>query len=168
MKVGKQGPRRQGLRKHPSLCQQGRRAAMGGFTLLELMVVVAIVGILAAVAVPAYTDYVMRGHLVDGSNALSSLRVRMEQHYQDHRTYETVSAIPATSPCDNSSTAGLFTITCTTLTANTWTAEAQGSGAVSGFTYTIDQDGVMATTALPTGWGTASTGCWIQRKGATC
>jgi len=59
-----------------------------GFTLIELMVVVAIVAILAAVALPAYNDYVTRSKLTDAVTGLSDFRVRMEQFYQDNRRYD--------------------------------------------------------------------------------
>ncbi len=58
-----------------------------GFTLIEIMIVVAIVGILAAIAVPQYGDYVTRSALIEAHAGLADFRVRMEQFYQDNRTY---------------------------------------------------------------------------------
>ena len=58
-----------------------------GFTLIELMIVVAIIGILAAVALPAYNDYVRRGKIANATSVLSMMRVQMEQYFQDNRTY---------------------------------------------------------------------------------
>jgi type IV pilus assembly protein PilE len=137
-----------------------------GFTLIEVMITVAVIGILTAVALPIYSEYVMRGRLVDAINALSGLRARMEQHFTDNRTYATSGAI--TSPCASSFAAGAFTISCSNLTATTYTATATGSGTVASFTFTINQDGTMATTSLPTAWGSATSGCWITRKGGSC
>ena len=50
-----------------------------GFTLLELMIAVAIVAILAAIALPSYSDYIKRAKLVEAQNALADFRVKMEQ-----------------------------------------------------------------------------------------
>src|SRR6516162_2622938 len=58
-----------------------------GFTMLEVMIVVAIVGILAAIALPNYSDYVKRGKIIEATSALSDLRTRYEQFYLDNRTY---------------------------------------------------------------------------------
>ncbi|KAF7599151.1 MAG: fimbrial assembly protein [Candidatus Dactylopiibacterium carminicum] len=138
-----------------------------GFTLIELMITVAIIGILASIAYPSYRDYVTRSRLVDATNALSTLRAQMEQHFQDNRTYQTVGSF--TTPCSNSAnqTAGTFAITCN-VTNTTYTITATGSGQTNGFTYTINQSGTQATTAIPSDWGSAANGCWIQRKGQTC
>ena len=59
------------------------RARSSGFTLLETMVVVAIVAVLAAVAVPSYAGYVKRSHILEAVARLSDARARMEDYFQD-------------------------------------------------------------------------------------
>ncbi|HZF85333.1 MAG TPA: prepilin-type N-terminal cleavage/methylation domain-containing protein, partial [Burkholderiaceae bacterium] len=61
-------------------------ARQRGFTLIEVMVVVAVIGILAAIAYPSYRDYVLRGQIAEGTAGLMSLQADMERHYQNHRT----------------------------------------------------------------------------------
>lgn len=133
--------------------------------MLELMVVVAVVAILARVAYPAYADHVLRGRLVDATNALASMQARLEQHYQDNRTYLTTTA--ATSPCASSSTVKTFTITCPDLTASTYKIQAVGSGTTAGFTYTVTHLDARTST-VSSAWGGASYTCWIQKRGDTC
>lgn len=58
-----------------------------GFTLIELMIVVAIIGILAGIAVPQYNDYVRKAQMAEATSGLVQLRVRLEQYYQDNRNY---------------------------------------------------------------------------------
>ncbi len=107
-----------------------------GFTLIELMIVVTIVAIIAAVAIPAYGDYVIRGKLVDATTQLSDGRVKMEQFFQDNRAYDS-----AGSPCPASTK--YFTITCVPA-ASTYTLTAAsnantGLGAAGDYTYSIDE-----------------------------
>ena len=141
----------------------------GGFTLIELMVTVAIVGILAAVALPSYLAYMVRGKLVAGTTALAALRTSMEQYYQDNRQYTSVST-SILSPCSSSTTADTFTLTCSNLTATTYTITSAGSGPTAGAVYTIDQSNTQATTGLPPALGSvpANNQCWIMRKGDSC
>jgi type IV pilus assembly protein PilE len=133
-----------------------------GFTLIEILVVVAIVGLLAAIALPSYNDYVLRGKLVSATNGLTSMRVQMEQYYQDNRTYAATGTY--TPPCSAKPTWDTFTESCDNLSATGYTLTATGSGLTAEFTYTITQDGTQATTAAPSSWGGTSTSCWVVKK----
>lgn len=137
--------------------------APSGFTLIELMITVAVIAILAMIALPNYRDYVLRGKLVDATNALSATRARMEQFFQDNRTY-------VGGPCATSQTVKEFTVVCTAgnIAATTYTISATGSGSTAGFVFTINQDGTQRTTGLPPAWGTAPVNCWVNRKGGSC
>ncbi|NOY44633.1 MAG: prepilin-type N-terminal cleavage/methylation domain-containing protein [Deltaproteobacteria bacterium] len=57
------------------------------FTLVELMIVVAILGILAAIAVPMYTGYVSGAKKSEAKSNLETIRLLEEQYYADHKTY---------------------------------------------------------------------------------
>ena len=59
-----------------------------GFTLMELMIVVAIVGIIAAIGYPSYRDQVIKSRRADGMSALLQLADRLERHYSDVGTYK--------------------------------------------------------------------------------
>ncbi len=140
-----------------------------GFTLIEVMIVVAIIGILAAVAYPSYRDYIIRGSLTDATNGLSSVRAQMERHFLDNRTYATANGF--TTPCQVDEARrrfGAFVVSCTAApTATTFVLQAVGSGNVNGFTYTINQADVRATTAAITGYNTCTT-AWLTKKGQSC
>ena len=136
-----------------------------GFTLIEVMVVAAIIAILAAVALPSYNEYVLRSRLVEGTNVLSTMRAQMEQYFQDNRTYAATGAF--TPPCQTAQAAGTFTVSCPTApTATAYMITAAGSGLTSAFTYTVDQQGVRATTA--SSWGHTSTACWLMKRSDAC
>jgi len=137
-----------------------------GFTLIELMIVVAIIGILASIALPAYSDYIRRSKIVEATSVLSDLRVRMEQFYQDNRSY-----VSSGTTCGVAMpTQTYFTFTCADGTATTYTLTAAGKTGtdMAGFTYTLNQQNARATSAAPSGWGTTPKACWIGRKGGDC
>ena len=148
-----------------------RQRARAGFTLIEVMIVVAIIAILAVIAVPSYREYVLRSNLVDASNLLSTGSADMERYFSDNRTYAAsgVNNPPcsATIPVARR-TQGQFVLTCGS-DATTFTLTATGSGMTSAFAYTIDQFGTKTTTVTsgPPGWSSGST-CWILKRGQAC
>ncbi len=147
-----------------------------GFTLIEVMIVVAIVAILASVALPAYSDYVRRGSLPEAFTGLSDYRVKMEQYYQDNRNYGAancadVAGAPswATFTTTNST---FFTYACALTTVSgilgqgyTITATGRSGTRADGHVYTVDYAGAHATTQFKGASVTA--GCWLT-KGTSC
>jgi type IV pilus assembly protein PilE len=144
-----------------------RRRRQGGFTLIELMMTVAIAAILASVALPMYSSYIMRSRIIDGTSKLSDFRVRMEQYFMDNRTYANGGNCGVANPPDTPDAA--FTIACSGATATAYTVKATGkaSKGMSGFEYQIIQSGAKKTNAVPTGW-TAKDDCWVTNKGGDC
>lgn len=135
------------------------KAVQNGFSLIELMIVVAIVGILASIAFPAYNDYVTRSALSEASSGLADIRVRMEQYYQDNRTY--VGSDAAGMPCA-AATGQNFDFACANLGATTYLVTATGKNRGAGFGLTVNESNVQATTAAPAGWATGA--CWVTKK----
>jgi type IV pilus assembly protein PilE len=149
-----------------------------GFTLIEVMIVVAIVAILAAIAIPSYQDYVIRGRIVEATAGLGDGRAKMEQYFQDNRSYATSGCVisPTAAGANQVQLTQLqnFTLSCTPVpTANTYLITATGNtgGPMAGFVYTIDQNNVRASTITGApasrGWS-GNAACWVIRKGGLC
>ncbi len=138
-----------------------------GFTLIELMIVVVVVAILAAIAIPAYTEYIQRGKLVEATSNLSDMRVKMEQYFQDNRTYVGACVAGTAAPLP---TGRYFTYACSNLSTTGFTVTATGIDAqgTSGFAYSIDQTNTRTTATLPTGWTGAGSNCWVLKKDGSC
>jgi type IV pilus assembly protein PilE len=152
-----------------------------GFTLIELMITMAILAILAAVAIPSYTQYIRRGKIAEAVANLQGMKTKMEQWFQDNRSY------PAGCSTTNPPPAGQilipvlehFTLSCGNLGATTYTITATGGVAggdqsMVGIAYTIDQGNARSTT-ITSGSPTALSGftpgtvpCWVAKKPAQC
>jgi type IV pilus assembly protein PilE len=163
------GSRWNKVRNMRRCCKNLHNAAQGGFTLIELMITVAIVAILAAVAFPSYTAYVTRSRIAEALGTMSTTRVRLEQHYQDNRNYgSSATACGITMPAGD-----FFTFACNWGsgsapwgTTQAFRITATGTGGMTGYTYTVDHDNAQRTTQFD---GAASTAtCWLRRGGDTC
>jgi type IV pilus assembly protein PilE len=139
-----------------------------GFTLIELMITVAIVAILAAIVLPSYRDYITRSRITEAVSNLSTWRVRMEQYYQDNRDY--------THACDANTLASPppptanFQFSCGGLSSAGYTITATGINAMTNFVYTVDQNNLRITTGVPLALGWSGTGntCWVLKKDGSC
>jgi type IV pilus assembly protein PilE len=135
-----------------------RRIARG-FTLIELMVTIAIIGIATAYALPAYSSYMSRTHVAEAFGTLGGVQINAEQYWANGRTYVGFDRFP------NSTTNFNYALSASGV--STYTVTATGIGKAAGFVYTIDQAGAKATPGVPAGW-TGSTSCWVDRKGGLC
>lgn len=135
---------------------------VAGFTLVEIMIVVAIVAILASIALPAYTDYILRGKIAEAHSVLQMLRVDAERYFQDNRTYVGFA-------CDAPETK-YFTYACVTPSATTYTFTATGKAGegTGSFAFTLDENNTRQTTGVPADWTAPAGNCWVLRKDGRC
>lgn len=87
-----------------------KRASMGGFTLIELMIVVAVIGILAAIAYPAYTDSVLKGRRAQARTALLDLMQQQERYMTQRNSYLVFSTDATTGVTNPASAASTFKV----------------------------------------------------------
>jgi len=132
-----------------------------GFTLIELMIVVAVLALLSAIAFPQYTNYIQRGKITEATSSLSELRLRAEKRYADNRAYTGFS-----QAIDN---AKYFTYACV-INANDFICTATGvaNQGMTGFVYTINESNTRASDFTGVaGWNDCATK-WITKKGEPC
>jgi len=147
------------------------KRAQQGFTLIELMIVVAIIGILAAIAIPQYQDYVTRAKFQDGTSALASIKTSTALCIQEN----------AGDPlaCDTNAEVGVVMGTSAaggaiTLARGTFTASTNGTGGTAVFTITGDATlgacvvtatGTVNVTDITWNYVTSGTNCTKAKTG---
>lgn len=128
------------------------------------MIVVAIVGILASIAIPSYTEYVKKGKAAEAGSQLQQLSAKLERYYADQipPSYSSGADCGVAIPPPD---AKYFSYECVT-TGQTYDLKATGlSGeGMSGYEYTLDQTGAKSS-SLPDG---SSGACWLTSKGTSC
>ena len=147
-----------------------RQRLRRGFTLIEVMIVVGIIAILAAIAIPSYNDYILRSRITDAVTALGNMQAKMEQYYQDNQGTYLGACVPATVAPAPPPTSH-FTFACSGLSAAGYTVTATGSGSMTGFGYTMAYVGgvlTKTTTSVPSGWTLPSGSCWALKKDGSC
>lgn len=149
----------------------GSRRNASGFTVLEVMIAVAIVAILAGIALPSYFQYLARSRIVAATSSLSDFRVKMEQFFQDNRSYA-----KAGGDCgvDNPPASQYFELMCDGASVNGYQVTANGKGNMSPFRYQLTVNaGVVGRSTLavdtPSGWHYPTpNNCWAIRPDGSC
>lgn len=126
-----------------------------GFTLIELMIVVAVVGILAAIAYPSYLNYIEKSRRADAMNALAEIRIEQEKWRANNTTF---TANLASLGISTESRDGHYDLSITTADASGFTAEADPKGAQAGDT---DCDPFRVTRSGPD-YAAADEECWSR------
>jgi type IV pilus assembly protein PilE len=131
-----------------------------GFTIVELAIALTVLVLLAATAVPVFTDYLRRSKLTDAFTTMATYRTRMDHAFQDENSYGVDSACAIPAPPASS----YFSFVCKLgEDSNSYVLTASGIGGMDGYAYSIDDGGNQRTTAFPGAVVPAT--CWLSRKG---
>ena len=117
-----------------------------GFTRVEMVVTVAVVGVLTSLALPSYGNSVRRGRTVEARTELAAFGLRMEHAYRDGNVYgkEYCAITLPTGPH--------FVFTCTLLNdGQNFRGNATGRNQMAGYAYAIDDQGRVTAEATPKG-----------------
>lgn len=144
--------------------KQNRQSREQGFTLIEIMMVVAIVAILAAIALPAYNNYIARGKIKTAQADLTALSLNFENRYQRMLSYPTAdyasatalkTAFPGWTPASKATD---FSFATADTEAATYSVVATGlAGGVSGCVITLKHDGSKTIASCPV----ANSSSWL-------
>jgi type IV pilus assembly protein PilE len=146
--------------------RNARRFAIGGFTLLELVIALAVIAVLASIAYPGYQQLVINGRRADGTTALTDLANRMERYYAQNNTFATATIATGTAATDvlpaAASRQGYYTLSITAQAQHTYTIRATRAGVQANDTkcgnFTLTSTGVKGIVGNATGYTVAR--CW--------
>lgn len=147
-----------------------KAGGMKGFSIIELMIAVAIVAILAAVALPNYVDYIRRGQVQEAFHFLLDYRIKLEQYFQDNKNYGKTGCGLGDKNAGwanfSNSGAKYFSFSCE-ITATGYVLVAEGvKGRAAGHKYSVDAENVQRT-LLFLGNPMSGKNCWLS-KGSEC
>jgi type IV pilus assembly protein PilE len=120
-----------------------------GFTLIELMITIAVIAILAGLAYPSYTEYVMRARRADAKAALLKVQLAQEKYRANNTSYGTLAQIGVLSTSPDQ----YYTIAVTSNTATDYTATATPTGVQAGDscgTFAVNKNGKTTSTSVQT------------------
>jgi type IV pilus assembly protein PilA len=134
------------------------KAVQKGFTLIELMIVVAIIGILAAIAIPAYQDYTIRSQVTEGLNLSASLKTGVSEYFAQNGAWPTCVLAATSGGCatglgETADPSGKYVSDITILTAGTLvimysnTGGFQSNAKITGLTLALQPNLSGATVA---------------------
>lgn len=126
-----------------------------GFTLIELMIVIAIIGILAAVAIPAYSDYTIRAKVTEAIGYAAAAKTPVSEYYTSQ----------GTMPAD-ATEAGVDTGVTTAVVASLAYAANAGTGVITIGLNAIGGDVTAGDTFILTGTGTTNGVSWVCSTGS--
>ena len=140
-----------------------------GFSLIELLTVLVIIGILTTIAYPGYRNYIIRAHRSDGQTALIDLANRMERYYSEHNTYQTATIAVKTETdvlSSNQSSEGWYTLSIPHASDFDYTLQAtptrdQATGDIYCQSLTLTSSAAKGITTGPEGIPTGTCAqCW--------